>query len=385
MLLLSPLSKDFFKNGFLYFSALLTWGLVSFISLKSSGFNLQSVAQAITLILFIFLFINNISHKKTQFYFSITLVVETFLLLTLIYFDRLQVIPILFALIASQLPAQFQRKQAMVILIVINITYYFVLITAQPQQSIYTVLIFFVLQIFAFSVIEATLKEKKAKEEIRAINQELLAARFMLKESSQKQERLRISRDLHDVLGHQLTALALNLEVTQHKLPDEYKPLAEENLQQAKQLLQDVRNVVKEMRSQDKLDLLTHLNNLFLQLPNCSFTVKSDQDNNCIEVNSLTLNNQLIFCLQEAISNALRHGKANEFTLIFYKNKNIITLELTDHGKGCDEIVMGNGLTGMQERLSEFNGKVNLQNKINNKDNQALGCTLHIQVEDSYD
>jgi len=215
--------KDFFKDGFLYFSALLTWGLVSFIYLKSAELNVQSIWQTSALIFFIFLFFNNISHKKTRFYFSLTIIVEVSLLLILIYFDRLQIIPILFALIASQLPAHFQRKQAMLILLVINVAYYFTLITAHPQQSIYTVLIFFVLQIFAFSVIETTLREQRAKEEIGAINQELLATRFMLKESSKKQERLRISRDLHDVLGHQLTALALNLEVTQHKLPDEYK------------------------------------------------------------------------------------------------------------------------------------------------------------------
>jgi signal transduction histidine kinase len=127
---------------------------------------------------------------------------------------------------------------------------------------------------------------------------------------------------------------------------------------------------------------------LFSQLPNCQFTVNSNQANNSIDVNSLTLNNQLIFCLQEAISNALRHGKASKFILNFYKDKNMITLEISDNGQGCSQIITGNGLKGMQERLSEFNGKVNLKNNIKNKTNkniQPSGCTLHIQVEDNYD
>ncbi|MBL4908718.1 MAG: hypothetical protein JKX78_01620 [Alteromonadaceae bacterium] len=391
MFLTNLLPKDFRKDGFLYFSAILTWALVSFIYLKTVTINLQSLWQASALIAFIGLFFNNISHKKSPFNFSLTIIIEVGLLLVLIYFDNKQIIPILFALIASQLPAHFSRKKAMLILVIINSAYYVTLITAHPQQSIYTVLIFFVLQIFAFSVIEATLREQRAKEEISTINQELLATRFMLKESSQKQERLRISRDLHDVLGHQLTALALNLEVTQHKLPDEYKPLAEENLQQARQLLQGVRNVVKKMRDHDKLDLIAHINKLFAQLPNCQFHLESSSksiNESKPTINSLTLNNQLIFCLQEAISNALRHGKANIFTLDFQKTKNIINIQLTDNGKGCDKIIMGNGLKGMQERLKEFNGTVILQsnNKNKNKNNQpALGCTLHIQVEDSYD
>jgi len=370
----------FFKDKLLFLSALLTWALVSFIYLKSAELNIKSTLQGIALIAFILLFFTSISLKKTSYYYVLTIFVEVVILLVLIYFDKYQIIPILLCLVASQLPAHFSRKQAMLIILIINITYYTTLISAHPEQSIYTVLIFVTLQIFAFSVIEATLKEQRAKEEISAINQELLATRFMLKESSKKQERLRISRDLHDVLGHQLTALALNLEVTQHKLPDEYKPLAEENLKQAKQLLQDVRNVVKAMRDQDKLDLLSHLNGLFSHLPNCHLNINIK--NNNLKINSLTLNNQLIFCLQEAISNALRHGKANEFSLSFHSDKNLLTLELTDNGKGCDEIIAGNGLKGMQERLSEFNGKIELLTQTNTT---TSGCTLRIQVEDNYD
>ena len=377
--------KKFRKDGFLYFSALLTWALVSFIYLKPITISQQSLWQSMVLMVFILLFFNNISIKKTLFYFTLTVIIEVSLLLLLIYFDNKQIIPILFALVASQLPAHFNRGKAMLILVVINTAYYFTLITAHPQQSIYTVLIFFVLQIFAFSVIEATIREQRAKEEISAINQELLATRFMLQESSQKQERLRISRDLHDVLGHQLTALALNLEVTRHKLPDEYKPLAEENLCQAKQLLQDVRNVVKKMRDHDKLDLIAHIKKLFAQLPNCQFNFEGNNENtnkNKLTINSLTLNNQLIFCLQEAISNALRHGKADNFMLHFHQKKNRINISLTDNGKGCEKVIIGNGLKGMCERLNEFNGIVTLKSN-NNK--QISGCTLHIQVEDSYD
>ena len=374
--------KFFFKDRLLSLSALLTCALVSFIFLKSAELNSTTIWQAFALVSFIVLFFTSISLNKISRYYVLAVFVEVILLLILIYFDRYQIIPILFCLVASQLPAHFTHKKAMLILVVINIAYYFTLMADHPEQSIYTVLIFFMLQIFAFSVIGATLREQKAKEEIGAINQELLATRFMLKESSKKQERLRISRDLHDVLGHQLTALALNLEVTQHKLPDKYKPLAEENLKQAKQLLQDVRNVVKEMRSQDKLNLISHLNNLFSQLPNCQLNIQGNQENNSIEINSLTLNNQLIFCLQEAISNALRHGKANKFTLSVHQEKNLVTLELTDNGKGCEQIIAGNGLKGMQERLSEFNGKIKL---LTQENTTTSGCTLRIQVEDNYD
>jgi len=367
------LPENFRSDGFLYFSALLTWALVSFIYLKRAELNLEIFWKGSALVTFILLFFNNISIKKSRLQFSLTLLFEVLLLLILIYFDNYQIIPILFALVASQLPAHFNRRQAIVILLVINSAYYFTLMAAHPSQNIFTVLIFFVLQIFAFSVIEATQREKKAKEEISAINQELLAARFMLKESSKKQERLRISRDLHDVLGHQLTALALNLEVTHHKVNDEFKTLTQQNLQQAKQLLQDVRNVVKEMRNEDKLDLISYLNALFQQLPHCLLTI-----NNTATINSISLNQQLIFCLQEGVSNALRHGKANNFILDLQKNQNIISLSLTDNGVGYQKLICGNGLIGMEERLADYSGKIKLTSA-------TTGCTLIIKAEDTYD
>jgi len=211
----------------------------------------------------------------------------------------------------------------------------------------------------------------------------------MLKESSQRKERLRISRDLHDVIGHQLTALALNLEVSRHKVPDEFKPLLAQNLAQAKNLLSDVREVVKEMRSEEQFDLVDKLSSLIEQLPECQLKVESSP-----EINALSLKQQLMFCLQEGVSNAIRHGKANQFTLSAEKKDKQLSLYLSDNGvvksieqsttqsvspsENKSEKQLGSGLIGMQERLADFQGIVELIQT-------PAGCTLKIQVEDNYD
>ena len=59
-------------------------------------------------------------------------------------------------------------------------------------------------------------QQASAREEQRRLNAELRATRALLAESSRMSERLRISRELHDLLGHHLTALSLNLEVAGH-------------------------------------------------------------------------------------------------------------------------------------------------------------------------
>src|SRR3546814_12036878 len=75
-------------------------------------------------------------------------------------------------------------------------------------------------------------------------NSELRATRALLAESSRLSERMRISRELHDLLGHHLTALSLNLEVATHVSSGK----AQEHVRQAhtlaKLLLTDVREAV---------------------------------------------------------------------------------------------------------------------------------------------
>src|SRR3546814_12823550 len=59
-------------------------------------------------------------------------------------------------------------------------------------------------------------QQVEARDEQRQLNSELRATRALLAESSRLSERMRISRELHDLLGHHLTALSLNLEVATH-------------------------------------------------------------------------------------------------------------------------------------------------------------------------
>jgi len=138
-------------------------------------------------------------------------------------------------------------------------------------------------------------------------------------------------------------------------------------------LLSDVRDVVKEMRQQEQFDLVATLQGLVKQLPDCHLDI-----GNTSNIQSLSLKQQLIFCLQEGISNALRHGKANQFTLESEKKNSHLVVTLINNGTTESSVTFGSGLTGMQERLADFNGQVELLSN-------AQGCMLKIEVEDCYD
>ncbi|WP_370981327.1 sensor histidine kinase [Agaribacterium sp. ZY112] len=367
------------RNWLLNFSGFVAWLLVSFLVLKNLDLNSVFVVRAFAFLLFFVCFSllvssnqgENISRNKAL------IVLELVLVLFLLTNDQFQFSAILFVLIAAQLPIVLNRKQALLSIAAISLAHLVVLYVFHEADALFSVLLYLVLQLFGYSTLELALREARAKEELSLLNQELLATRFILKETSKRQERLRISRDLHDVIGHQLTALSLNLEVASHKVAPEHKALLQDNVLLARDLLNDVRKVVKEIRDEEQFDLYERLMALVDQLPSLELVVVSK-----VEIKSSVLNQQLLCCLQEGISNALRHGAASNLSLSCEKNGTHIKLELLDDGSGLNldnELALGSGLRGMNERLARFNGEAKLCSE------SKQGCLLRLQAEDSYD
>ena len=132
-------------------------------------------------------------------------------------------LPILLVLWASLLPEFFSRNAAIGQILLANLSYYFILHSHTSNSIIFNVLIYMGFQLFAYSSSQARLSERESRRIQEHLNQQLIATRALLSQTSEQQERLRISRDLHDILGHQLTALSLQLELLSHQAPTELK------------------------------------------------------------------------------------------------------------------------------------------------------------------
>jgi hypothetical protein len=109
----------------------------------------------------------------------------------------------------------------------------------------------------AFTYVTSLVAKQQAdsRDELRRLNSELRATRTLLTESSRIAERVRISRDLHDLVGHHLTALSLNLEVASHLVSGTAQDHVRQAQSVAKLLLSDVREVVSQLRENDNIDL----------------------------------------------------------------------------------------------------------------------------------
>ena len=201
-------------------------------------------------------------------------------------------------------------------------------------------------------------QQTEEREAQRRLNSELRATRALLAESSRIAERMRIARDLHDLIGHHLTALSLNLEVASHLTNEAAGVHVGKAQSTARQLLADVREVVSELRQDDAIDLTQALRSLTEGVPGLHVHVTmpsrfSMEDPRRAQV--------LLRCAQEIITNTARHAGARNLWLNFaYADASLLGLHARDDGRGADQVEPGNGLSGMRERLAEFGGSLTL-------------------------
>lgn len=200
-------------------------------------------------------------------------------------------------------------------------------------------------------------QQAQAREEQRRLNAELRATRALLAESSRMSERLRISRELHDLLGHHLTALSLNLEVAGHLAEGKALEHVRQSHTLAKLLLTDVREAVSEMREERGIDLTNALRVLVEGVP--ALQVKLDLPER-LQIDDPERAQVLLRCAQEIITNCVRHAGASHLSLRMTQDDRGIHLEATDNGRGCQLTIPGNGLRGMRERLSAYGGQLDI-------------------------
>lgn len=107
----------------------------------------------------------------------------------------------------------------------------------------------------------------RARLELGAANAELRATQLLWADTVRGSERLRIARDLHDIVGHHLTALNLHLDPAQRRGPEQAAPALATAHQLAQGLLAQMRGVVGAERHGQRIDLRTALLALCAGIP----------------------------------------------------------------------------------------------------------------------
>lgn len=219
-------------------------------------------------------------------------------------------------------------------------------------------------------------QQAEAREEQRRLNAELRATRSLLADSARVGERLRISRELHDLLGHHLTALILNLEVAGHLTDGRAQEHVRQSHTLGKLLLTDVREAVSAMRGEDRIDVEAALRTLVEGVPSLKVELKIDSP---LGLDNAERAQVLVRCTQEIITNAIRHAQADCLWLTLCREGSALRLSARDDGVGSDAFAPGNGFSGMRERLAGVGGRLNVATA----PGQGFSIDIYLPLEDS--
>lgn len=215
-------------------------------------------------------------------------------------------------------------------------------------------------QVVLMVMTRSFVSERYAKDDLMHRNDELGATQKLLTEASRQNERLRIARNIHDLVGHHVTALSLNLEMLAYKTEGQVQKdiLAVQSI--AKELLSKVRMAVTEYRMDVAMPVEEILAELVSHAP--SLNIELDLEENLIirdaEVAELVLRSA-----QEMLTNTLKHSNASCLFIQLHSQNSRLIMTAIDDGQGCSVVNMGNGLHGMQERVEVLGGNLKLSGK----------------------
>jgi signal transduction histidine kinase len=175
-------------------------------------------------------------------------------------------------------------------------------------------------------------------------------------------ERQRFLRDAHDILGHTMTVL-----ITQLKVAD---ILCETNIKEARSKIKESISVAKDGLNELRKSIMGLIpgklsdNNIEVAVTQLINDFKNTGMNIDFIINGTYTalpadHMQALFRLyQEALTNSLRHGKADHVDIVMNLTENKVKILITDNGCGCRKIVKGFGLTGMEERITSLGGTI---------------------------
>ncbi len=188
---------------------------------------------------------------------------------------------------------------------------------------------------------------------------ELHAARKEIAHLAVETERLRIARDLHDLLGHNLSLIALKSELAGRlvKVAPE-QAVAEigdvENV--ARTTLQEVREAVASYRQPT---LASELHGAREILTAAGIVYQYDDDENMMGNLPTAIEALLAWTVREGVTNVIRHSRAHQCTIRVARDKDTAFVEVADDGVGFDSSSgkQGNGLRGLAERVAALGGQ----------------------------
>lgn len=183
-----------------------------------------------------------------------------------------------------------------------------------------------------------------------------------IEQLSRERERTRLARELHDSIGHSLTALIMQLEIvkrTETRLSDSGKTALDETVSTARQTLSEVRSVVDALKEDAGDESFQSMLETLIATYEERTRIRVKMEGLELLPNILSKEAlDLYRIVQESLTNTARHSHARQVRITWRIKENWLDLEIRDDGIGAEKFRRGNGLAGMQDRVKRLNGTI---------------------------
>ncbi|AKE17560.1 MULTISPECIES: helix-turn-helix transcriptional regulator [Bacillus] len=231
---------------------------------------------------------------------------------------------------------------------------------------------------FAFHLL---IVNHKQNESIRKQNAVLEQYMSQIERITLAEERNRLSSELHDTVGHAYTSIIMGMETLRTELSTEMGiQRLDSLLEMGRKSIEDVRGYLHQMDSPcQSPSLIQSLQNLGAEFQehaqvNVSFRTFGEEY-------QLSRQAKIAFirCLQESLTNAVRHGQGTEIIVSLQFDEQYTRLEVQDNGKGNVEWQEGFGMNAMKERAMNLQGQLSVYTKP--EEGMLVTCTIPRQTE----
>jgi len=211
-------------------------------------------------------------------------------------------------------------------------------------------------------------ERKRAEDKLRRSMEQLRALSVYL-QYVREDERIRISRQVHDELGQALTGLKMDLYWLANRLPKKYRTVHEKTRAMSAHIdatIQTVRRIATELRPGilDDLGLVAAIEwqaQEFQKRTGIECVVSSDLKDTILDQD---LNTAFFRIFQETLTNIIRHAQASRVDVNLRQEEGALVLEVKDNGRGISEAELNDtrsiGVLGMRERAALLQGELQI-------------------------
>ncbi|WP_144392023.1 sensor histidine kinase [Pleionea sediminis] len=299
----------------------------------------------------------------------IVMLISAFIIGYLLAFDFLAILTIIWAAVLAHF---LKPLLATAVTLIVVFTWFAMMSYLQNELMWIHAILYGTFHMFALLLASSNQREREIANELKSKNDQLVATQHLLTEASKQTERTRIARDLHDLLGHHLTALSIKLQVASRITEGEAKRHVDECHNITKLLLSDVREAVDTLRHSQYINFEESIRLLVENVPKLNIHLSIVDE---LSIENIKSAQTLFRCIQEAITNSLKHSGATNLWIKIDKEDGNIVSEIYDDGVVDNSFERGNGLKGMEERVSLVNGNIIFSTK-----NSALKYLIQLPV-----